>query len=104
MVVPDANPSRHVAFLNSLVDSQHGCAMAYAAAKLSQLQNGTSAPSGLVPLRRWLIERFFAWIPWQRRILVRWEYHTQNFLALFNSPASLSSSGDFEIRSRDFIQ
>jgi transposase len=24
--------------------------------------------------------RFFAWIQWQRRILVRWEYHPQNFL------------------------
>jgi transposase len=24
--------------------------------------------------RRWLIERFFAWIQWQRRILVRWEF------------------------------
>jgi transposase len=31
-------------------------------------------------MRRWLVERFFAWIQWQRRILVRWEYHTQNFL------------------------
>jgi transposase len=50
-------------------------------------------------MRRWLVERFFAWIQWQRRILVRWGYHTQNFLALFNSPASLSSSGDFEIGS-----
>jgi hypothetical protein len=30
--------------------------------------------------RRWLVERFFAWIQGQRRILVRWEYHTQNFL------------------------
>ena len=30
-------------------------------------------------MRRWLVERFFAWIQWQRRILVRWEYHTQNF-------------------------
>ena len=29
--------------------------------------------------RRWLVERFFAWIQWQRRILVRWEYHAQNF-------------------------
>jgi len=38
--------------------------MAYAAAKLC----------------RWLVERFFAWIQWQRRILVRWEYYTQNFL------------------------
>src|SRR5215469_820780 len=31
-------------------------------------------------MRRWLVERFFAWIQWQRRILVRWEYHSQNFL------------------------
>ena len=30
--------------------------------------------------RRWLVERFFAWVQWQRRILVRWEYHAQNFL------------------------
>jgi len=30
--------------------------------------------------RRWVVERFFAWIQWQRRILVRWEYYTQNFL------------------------
>jgi transposase len=28
--------------------------------------------------RRWLVERFFAWIQWQRRILVRWEYHAAN--------------------------
>ncbi|MFZ0146868.1 MAG: DDE transposase, partial [Xanthobacteraceae bacterium] len=33
-------------------------------------------------MRRWLVERFFAWIQWQRRILVRWEYHTQNFLGI----------------------
>lgn len=31
-------------------------------------------------MRRWLVERFFAWIQWQRRILIRWEYYTQNFL------------------------
>ena len=30
--------------------------------------------------RRWLVERFFAWIQWQRRILVRWEYYPENFL------------------------
>ena len=30
--------------------------------------------------RRWLVEPFFAWIQWQRRILVRWEYHPKNFL------------------------
>jgi transposase len=31
-------------------------------------------------MRRWLVERFFAWIRWQRRILVHWEYRAQNFL------------------------
>jgi transposase len=31
-------------------------------------------------MRRWLVERFFAWIQWQRRILVRWECYAQNFL------------------------
>jgi transposase len=30
--------------------------------------------------RRWLVERFFAWIQWQRRLLVRWEYYAENFL------------------------
>lgn len=29
--------------------------------------------------RRWLVERFFAWIQWQRRLLVRWEYYAANF-------------------------
>ena len=27
-----------------------------------------------------LVERFFAWIQWQRRILVRWEFYPKNFL------------------------
>src|SRR5215475_7087241 len=31
-------------------------------------------------MRRWLVERLFAWIQWQRRILVRWEYYAHNFL------------------------
>ena len=30
--------------------------------------------------RRRLVERFFAWIQWQRRLLVRWEYYAVNFL------------------------
>lgn len=30
--------------------------------------------------RRWIVERFFAWIQWQRRLLVRWEYYPVNFL------------------------
>ncbi len=32
----------------------------------------------LVVWRRWLVERFFAWIQWQRRILVRWEFHANS--------------------------
>jgi len=30
--------------------------------------------------RRWLVERFFAWIQRQRRLLLRWEYYAENFL------------------------
>ena len=30
--------------------------------------------------RRWLVERFFAWLHWQRRLVVRWELHAANFL------------------------
>jgi transposase len=28
--------------------------------------------------RRWLMERFFAWIQWQCRLVVRWEYYAEN--------------------------
>ena len=37
--------------------------------------------------RRWLVERFFAWIQWQRRLLVRWEYYAQNFLGFIQLAA-----------------
>jgi len=30
--------------------------------------------------RQWLVERFFAWLQWHRRLLVRWEYYAENFL------------------------
>jgi transposase len=30
--------------------------------------------------RRWLVERFFAGLPWKRRVLIRWEYDASNFL------------------------
>lgn len=30
--------------------------------------------------RRWLVERFWAWLQWHRRLIVRWEYYTENFL------------------------
>jgi transposase len=32
--------------------------------------------------RRWLVERFFAWLQWQLRLLVRWEFYAQNFLSV----------------------
>ena len=31
-------------------------------------------------LRRWVVERFFAWIGNKRRVLIRWEFHPENFL------------------------
>ena len=31
--------------------------------------------------RRWIVERFFAWIKHKRRLLNRWEFHPENFLA-----------------------
>ncbi len=30
--------------------------------------------------RRWIVERFFAWMQWNRRVLTRWEYYPENFL------------------------
>jgi transposase len=30
--------------------------------------------------RRCLDERFFAWLQWKRRLLIRWEYYAANFL------------------------
>jgi len=30
--------------------------------------------------RRWIVERFFAWLQWRRRLLVRWEFYPRNFL------------------------
>jgi len=30
--------------------------------------------------RHWIVERFFAWLQWKRRLLVRWEYYAENFL------------------------
>jgi len=32
--------------------------------------------------RRWIVERFWAWLQWHRRLLVRWEYYAENFLGL----------------------
>ena len=39
--------------------------------------------------RRWLVERFFSWIQWHRRILIRWEYYAQNFLGFVQLACTL---------------
>ena len=31
--------------------------------------------------RRWIVERYFAWLHWKRRLVVRWEYYASNFLS-----------------------
>ena len=32
--------------------------------------------------RRWCVERLFAWLHWFRRLVIRWEYHAENFLGM----------------------
>jgi len=33
-------------------------------------------------LRRWVVERLFAWLHWFRRLVVRYEFHAENFLGM----------------------
>lgn len=33
-------------------------------------------------LRRWVVERLFAWLHWFRRLVVRYEFHADNFLGM----------------------
>jgi transposase len=51
-------------------------------------------------MRRWLVERFFAWIQWRRRILVRWEFHAQNFLGFVQLACLIVLFRRFELGSR----
>lgn len=39
--------------------------------------------------RRWLVARFFAWLQWHRRLLVRWEYYAENFLGVIQLASRL---------------
>jgi transposase len=39
--------------------------------------------------RRWLVERFFAWIQWKRRLLIRGEYYAENFLGFVQAACIL---------------
>ena len=32
--------------------------------------------------RRWVVERFFAWLHNSRRLVTRWERHVENFVAM----------------------
>ena len=52
--------------------------------------------------RRWLVERFFAWVQWQCRSSSAGSTTLRTSSALSSSPASLSSSDDFEIGSSSF--
>ena len=38
--------------------------------------------------RRWIVERFFAWMQWHRRLLTRWEYYPVNFLGFVQLAAA----------------
>ena len=49
--------------------------------------------------RRWLVERFFAWLQWKRRLLVRWEYYANNFLGFVQLASITMMLKRFEIGS-----
>lgn len=34
--------------------------------------------------KRWRVERFFAWLNNYRRLVVRWEYHAENYLGFLH--------------------
>ncbi len=40
-------------------------------------------------VRRWHIERLFAWLGNYRRLLIRWEYHLENYQAFLHLAATL---------------
>ena len=49
--------------------------------------------------RRWLVERFFAWLQWKRRLWCAGNTTPRTSLGLCSSPASPCSSNNFEIDS-----
>jgi len=40
-------------------------------------------------VRRWKIERLFAWLGNQRRLIVRWEYHVENYMGFVHLACAL---------------
>jgi hypothetical protein len=65
----------------------HPCPMLSACASDCNMTN-TSQPLHATLAR----QRFFAWIQWQRRILVRWEYHAHNFLGFVQLACLLNAA------------
>lgn len=51
--------------------------------------------------RRWKIERLFAWLFNFRRLMVRYEYHAENFQGFCIWPRPSSSCGIYETASRN---
>jgi len=37
--------------------------------------------------RRWRVEQLFAWLHHFRRLVIRWEYHVENFFGMVTSAA-----------------
>lgn len=45
----------------------------------SQIQDGRSLRRYK---RRWVVERFFAWLQWFRKLITRYEFHAENYLGM----------------------
>ena len=39
--------------------------------------------------RRWIVERFFSWLQWKRRLVVCWEFYPRNFLGFLQLACAL---------------
>ena len=48
----------------------------------SQLVKTSRSNQRLAGLRHWVVERLFAWLHWFRRLVVRYEFHAENFLGM----------------------
>jgi hypothetical protein len=74
-----------------LLSAKQGIIVLYILSTLARLLKEPEAGDRLRrDERRWLVERFFAWIQWQRRLFIRWEYYAENFLG-FVQPASIAA-------------
>lgn len=66
--------------LDRHLEEEHGIEMI---APNRENRNKTQDGRGLRRyLRRWVVERLFAWLHWFRRLVVRYEFHAENFLGM----------------------